>query len=194
MINLRKLKEVYNFTRELKISDVNALVNASRRRSFEKKDLLIEKGSKSNEIFLVTEGLIRCYKMNKQGEDITLALYPEYHIVPNVDYVLNQEGSRFYYEVIEKTKTLSLDYDFAVKILSKNEALSKNEKYVYIMFMRKMFKRIETFVFHSPEERYKLYVKEYPSIVNRVPDKYIANIIGVTPVSLSRIRSRITNR
>jgi len=43
----------------------------------------------------------------------------------------------------------------------------------------------------SPEERCLKYVSDYPNLVNRVPDKYIANVFGITPVSLSRSRMRI---
>ena len=51
--------------------------------------------------------------------------------------------------------------------------------------------RIESFVLLSPLERYQQFVRKYPSLNNRVPDKYIANVLGITPVSLSRIRKRI---
>jgi DNA-directed RNA polymerase subunit F len=60
--------------------------------------------------------------------------------------------------------------------------------------MRQAFQRVESFVFLSPEERYQKYVEDHPNIINRAPDKYIANILGITPVSLSRIRSRIASK
>ncbi|CAN0600388.1 unnamed protein product, partial [Ectocarpus sp. 12 AP-2014] len=56
------------------------------------------------------------------------------------------------------------------------------------------FERVESFVFLSPEERYKKYVKDNPNIINRAPDMYIANILGITAVSLSRIRNRIASK
>lgn len=51
--------------------------------------------------------------------------------------------------------------------------------------------RLEAFVLLSPEERYREIITSNPSLINRVPDKYLANIIGITPVSLSRIRKRL---
>lgn len=60
--------------------------------------------------------------------------------------------------------------------------------------MKRAFQRIESFVFLSPEERYKKYVKDYPNVIDRAPDKYIANVLGITPVSLSRIRTRIASK
>ncbi|MBK8659738.1 MAG: hypothetical protein IPN22_12925 [Bacteroidetes bacterium] len=46
----------------------------------------------------------------------------------------------------------------------------------------------------SPEERYLKFIQKYPDLLNRVPNKYIANVLGITPVSLSRIRKRISTK
>jgi CRP-like cAMP-binding protein len=48
-----------------------------------------------------------------------------------------------------------------------------------------------SFIRDTPKERYLNLVKEKPHIVQRVPQQYIASYLGITPVSLSRIRSRI---
>jgi CRP-like cAMP-binding protein len=43
----------------------------------------------------------------------------------------------------------------------------------------------------TPEERYKDMMKNNPEILLRVPQHYIATYLGITPVSLSRIRNRV---
>jgi CRP-like cAMP-binding protein len=43
----------------------------------------------------------------------------------------------------------------------------------------------------SAEERYLKLFSEEPELIHKVPLKYIASYIGVTPQALSRIRSRI---
>ena len=48
--------------------------------------------------------------------------------------------------------------------------------------------RIEGIQFHSAEERYKALVSEAPNVLMRVPLKYVASYLGITQVSLSRIR------
>ena len=48
--------------------------------------------------------------------------------------------------------------------------------------------RIEGIQFHTAEERYKALVEEAPDIIKRAPLKYIASYLGITQVSLSRIR------
>jgi hypothetical protein len=54
--------------------------------------------------------------------------------------------------------------------------------------------KVADFLLLSAEERYLKLVNEKPDIVNRVPNKYIATMLGITPVSLSRIRKRVATR
>jgi len=50
--------------------------------------------------------------------------------------------------------------------------------------------RIENLQFHSAEERYALLGREQPEVLRRAPLKYIASFLGITQVSLSRIRAK----
>ncbi|MCO6149448.1 hypothetical protein [Flavobacterium sp. NRK1] len=63
--------------------------------------------------------------------------------------------------------------------------------HVLMSMLSASLEMIEDFILLTPEERYKKLIAEKFDIVNRVPDKYIASMLGVTPVSLSRIRKRI---
>ena len=42
----------------------------------------------------------------------------------------------------------------------------------------------------SAEERYELFLNEYPGLEHRIPWYYIASFLGITPVALSRIRRK----
>ena len=96
---------------------------------------------------------------------------------------------------MEVTKAYSIDYDSFTKEAARSpELLELNRTYLGKRIIQQAFQRIESFVFLSPEERYLNYLQEFPSLVSRVPDKYIANVLDITPVSLSRIRSRITSK
>ena len=46
----------------------------------------------------------------------------------------------------------------------------------------------------KPEERFQNLLKSQSDLFQRVPQKYIANFLGVSPESLSRIRSRILSK
>ena len=51
-----------------------------------------------------------------------------------------------------------------------------------------------SFILDSPEERYKALLRDNPRLLERVPQQYIASFLGITPVSLSRIKGRLKRR
>lgn len=164
-------------------------------RSLDKGDILIPVGAVEKNIYFIRKGLIRSYYTNDMEDEITFQLYPEYNVVSNIHSLLFNEPSQFSYQALEATKVYSIDHDTYFELVAKEPKLTAiNRKFLGKKAMRQAFQRVESFVFLSPEERYKKYVKEHPNVVNRAPDKYIAHVLGITPVSLSRIRNRIASR
>jgi CRP-like cAMP-binding protein len=51
--------------------------------------------------------------------------------------------------------------------------------------------RVYSFITQSPEERYASLLHDQPTFLQRIPQHYLANYLGITPVSLSRIRKRM---
>ena len=46
----------------------------------------------------------------------------------------------------------------------------------------------------KPEERFVSLLKKQPNLFQRIPQKYIANFLGISPESLSRIRNRVLDK
>jgi CRP-like cAMP-binding protein len=194
MIDLNSLKQIYTFGKELSLSDIKILFKSAKKLSFEKRELLINEGTKENKMFFIIKGLVRCYFINDKGEEITFSLIPENYPVVNADMILYNQPSRFYYEALEPTVTYANNFNVVDELAAKYPKLEANRKHLFRRFMRESMNRVESFVLLSPEERYLQFIKDYPSLNNRVQDKYIANTLGMTPVSLSRIRKRIASK
>jgi hypothetical protein len=62
-------------------------------------------------------------------------------------------------------------------------------KLIEIQYVKSIH-RLESIQFNSPEERYRQLMDANPEIIKRVPLKHIASFLGMTQVSLSRIRGR----
>ncbi len=164
-------------------------------KSIKKGEILIPEGSTNKDVYFIRRGLIRSYAIDDMEEEITFQLYPEYHVLSNIHSLLFNEPSKFSYQALEYTKVYAVDYDSFIEMTSKNpKLLEMNRRFLGKKAMKQAYQRVESFVFLSPEERYKKYVRDYPNIINRAPDKYIANVLGITPVSLSRIRKRIATK
>ncbi len=177
----------------MKIRSLISLLRHSSAKSVKKKEVVIPKGATNKDIFFVRKGIVRSFYYDEEKlEEITFQLYPEHKPVLNIHSILFNEPSRFTYQALEDTKVYQINYDALLELTSQNrDLLELNRRFFARNAMRQAVLRVESFVFMSPEERYLKYVSDYPNLVNRVPDKYIANVLGITPVSLSRIRMRI---
>lgn len=180
----------------MNIRSIIALLRNATIVHLKKGEVLIPAGTTKKDVFFIRKGLIRSYYWdNEKLEEITFQLYPEYNTVINIHSVLFDEPADFSYQAFEDTKLYKIDYASMIDLASKNpDLLEINRRYIGRNAMRQAFKRVESFVFMSPEERYLKYMKDNPNLVNRAPDKYIAHVLGITPVSLSRIRNRLATK
>lgn len=194
MIDLEKLRILYKFGREITLNDAQDLLKSAKSESINKKTELFDQGSTDTKIYYLRTGLVRMYHVKENGEEITFNLIPEHNVVANFDFIGTGQPSKFFYETVEKCSFFSLDFKILDSIISSNPKLESNRKFFLRKIILEVKERLESFVLMNPEERYLKFINDFPDLSNRVPDKYIAHILGITPVSLSRIRKRIASR
>jgi CRP-like cAMP-binding protein len=74
MIDLEKLRAFYKFGRNLTINDAQSLLQAASTRSYAVGDYLIKEGSHKKEVFFIQKGIIRSFRINEKGNEITTLL------------------------------------------------------------------------------------------------------------------------
>ncbi|HLO59548.1 MAG TPA: Crp/Fnr family transcriptional regulator [Bacteroidales bacterium] len=157
--------------------------------SIPSKTVLLHDGEISHHIFCIKKGCLRQW-FNKDGKDITLQFFFENQPVASIDSFLNNEPSLFTIESIEPSVIVLISRETFKKI---NEVFPE----VRDGFNEYLFQRFRNYaqlflsrIKDSPKERYEDLVKNHPEIIKRVPQHYIASYLGITPISLSRIRNR----
>jgi CRP-like cAMP-binding protein len=150
------------------------------------KTILVKEGDIIKSIYFVKKGCLRLW-FNRDGNDITYQFFLENQVVSGF---LDDETSMFTLESIEPSTIVILKKNDFENLLKEVPEL-KDEFLEYIIqrlaYYSKLFlSRIKD----SPSKRYDQLLKDNPQILARVPQHYIATYLGVTPVSLSRIRSR----
>lgn len=156
-----------------------------------KKHLLTGVGSTAREAYFLNTGAARLYFI-KDGEEICANFIFEGGFITSFESFLMQSPSRQAVETLEECELLVLNkakLEALIKAHPKFNMFSKAiAEQAFIMLQR----RASSFILDSPEERYMNMISERPEILHRVPQHMIASYLGVTPVSLSRIRKRIS--
>ena len=131
-----------------------------------------------------------CVCFCNDGKDITFQFFFEGDFVASFDSLYNRQPSLFSLESIEPAELSAIEWaDFY--------ALVRREPSLRRAYEAKLVERFRTYqllflsrIKNTPRQRYEELLKEYPDIARRVPQHYIASYLGITPVSLSRIRNR----
>ncbi|OOQ60798.1 Crp/Fnr family transcriptional regulator [Mucilaginibacter pedocola] len=193
MLNAEDISFYLSAFKGLDLKDIYDVVKLAHSKKLAAGDIYINKGSTQQKLGYIRKGLIRAFHLKENGDDLTLLLQWEGKFIASHDTIILQQPSRFIYQALEDTVLMELDYAKVEPILNHNPRLSATQATFLRSMLAESMARVESFVLLSPEERYLQLVREKPDIVNRVPDKHLATLLGITPVSLSRIRKRISS-
>lgn len=158
-------------------------------REIPAKTVLLQAGEISTHVHLIKRGCLRQW-FNKDGKDITMQFFFEGQPVASIDSFLNSQPSLFAIESIEPSVIISISKEhFGMLNQLYPEFKDKFQEYLFQRF-RNYAQLFLSRIKDTPKERYDELIKDRPDIVKRVPQHYIASYLGITPISLSRIRNR----
>jgi len=175
-------------------ADASPLLDLTRPVSIDAHEIYIREGETNRKVAFIEQGIIRAYAIKDRGDESTLFLRWEGQIIASHDCIIHGKPSRFIYQALEPATLLEINYDALEKTLKIHPGYEPLRNFFLMQMLSDSLKSIESFVTQSPEERYRSLIAERIDLVNRVPDKYIASMLGITPVSLSRIRRRINTK
>lgn len=159
-------------------------------RQVPKKFKLVEEGKVATELYFILKGLVRLY-YTKDGEEITGFIFRENLFSSSYDSFLRQMPSIQTLETLEDCDLLVITkegmeklYDLVpkVNILTRKVA---EQRFINSQMI------LSSFILDSPEERYRKFESQNKDLLLRVPQHMIASYLGITHVSLSRIRKRL---
>lgn len=159
-------------------------------RQVPKKFTLIQNGKIARELYFINKGLLRLY-YTKDTEDITAFIFREHLFASSYDSFLRQAPSIQGLDTLEDSELLVITYDdlnTLYKKVPRMETLARKiaeQRFINAQLI------LSSYILDSPEERWKKFEATNGDLLLRVPHHMIASFLGITPVSLSRIRKRL---
>ena len=138
-------------------------------------------------IYFINKGVARIYYF-KDGIDITESFSFENNIIARVESLFTGKPSRKAIQVLEDVEVVAINANQLFKLYDTFPGIERLFRKIFETAYVETVNRIEGMQFHSAEERYNALLNEAPNVLMRVPLKYVASYLGITQVSLSRIR------
>lgn len=155
--------------------------------------VLLREGEVSKKASLIEKGCLRVWFSNK-GKDITFQFFFENEAVSSAESFMKSIPSFFTIETIEPCVLHWIHKRDMEKILGEMSCHPETSNHMLNVAFERQFhymKQFLSFIRDTPTQRYLNLIKEQPQILQRVPQQYIASYLGITPVSLSRIRGKL---
>lgn len=169
------------------------LLRIARFKKISKGEIYIHYGSTEQKLCYIQKGIMRAYFIQEDGLEKTFMFQLEMELVASVDVLFRSEPSKYVFEAMEDCSVWEVNYDELDKFIDNNPKFHYVRKHFLQNLILESFDRVQSFVSKTPEERY-IELKSKADLTLRVQDKYIASYLGITNVSLSRIKKRIKEK
>ncbi|HUC79344.1 MAG TPA: Crp/Fnr family transcriptional regulator [Flavisolibacter sp.] len=163
-------------------------------KKFRKRQYIHQEGDITRYETFVVKGLTRTYEVDEKGQEHIVQFGLEGWWVGDLYSFLTETPSSYNIDCLEDTEVLQITKANQERLY---ELVPKMERHFRIIIQNAFIaatKRVSASLAKSALERYDEFIRRYPHIEQRVPNHQIASYLGITPQSLSRIRSQAMTR
>jgi CRP-like cAMP-binding protein len=183
---LQKIIEMANLPPKV----VEHLHNYVAMMHLSKDSILIRQGQRCNHFYIIEKGFARIFS-EIDGKEITTLFAKENDIITSTYALFTQNSSYENIQLLEDSVLLKINYNEFVHLCKEHHELF----HLYRVLMEKYFLSLEertlSLQFDSALERYRKLLSLHPFILQRASLGQIASFLGMSPVTLSRMRSKI---
>jgi CRP-like cAMP-binding protein len=156
-------------------------------KKLKKRQFLNQEGDITKGPAFVTKGILRNYSLDAHGLEHVIQFAPPGWWIGDMNSLIRQQPGILFCDALEDSEVLwwwksDLDklynavpkFERFFRILAENSISSYQSRLVSILSLPAM-------------ERYADFCRQYPSLINCLPQKQVASYIGVTPEFLSKM-------
>lgn len=194
-MNFEQIKErtrpLVNKVSPMSEGSLELIVELIEVEVYEKGDVFIDRGKKNNKEYFVFDGLCSSFLLSPEGEEITISYFLEDNVLsPNKTRTANQL-SHLNFQALTELTVASMNADAFEQLMInhidirefgnmvlRNELLAKVEKEIGLASL-------------TAKERLVEFRKKYHLLENLIPHSDIASYLGITNISLSRLRKQL---
>ena len=186
---LTELVDTMDFAADIPRAELRRLLKRKKTIAIKKGEYFLMAGDVPEYIGFVISGLLRLFYIDNNGVEINKHFCVENTLAISYSAFLQRQESRFYIQALEDTRLLIIDHETYRHLLDGHVCWQiVARKLAEMLFILKE-KREWEFLLQDAQERYLQFLEDYPDLEQRLSQYHIASYLGITPESLSRIRS-----
>ncbi|MCR9254170.1 MAG: Crp/Fnr family transcriptional regulator [bacterium] len=181
------LEEIAPYLTEEEIDQFASLASS---KHYKKKQKIVRAGDFSQNVFLVKDAMVRGFLITEEGEEKTIILRPPKTFIGSPSNLFQGKAARFSFETLDDSEVYFVNFDKVLALSADYPGMTKLLIEVFAETIQTLLWRIESLTYKLPETRYEELIEERPQFFQMAYHKHIANFLGVSATSLSRIIKR----
>jgi CRP-like cAMP-binding protein len=159
-------------------------------KKLRKKQYLSQEGEISRYEYFVNKGCLRTYLIDEKGLEHIVQFAIEDWWTGDMYSFLTQTPALYTIDALEDSELICLEKNALEELYIKVPKFEKFFRHLlqnaFIAGQRRIIENMSM----AADQRYCRFIEQYPLMEKRLPLKQIASYLGITPESLSRIRSQ----
>lgn len=156
-------------------------------RSFKKGATVVSEHDVEQWISYVGTGFLRGYFL-KEGIEHTIAFTYSKNYCASLGSFVSRRASKYYIEALSDVVLLSISYDSMQLLYDQFKSVERWGRLAAEEVLTGFEWRQAELMSFTAEERYQLFVARSPELIAKIPQKYLASYLGMTPETFSRLR------
>lgn len=178
------LREIADLTAE----EAQAIDSKLIPFSCKKNTLLLKQGHSCEYIYFIEKGFARAF-YTKNGKDATTWFARENDIITSMYALITKRKSNESIEILEDASLLRIDYEELQILYNIYPNLNRLGRILLEKYFVELEERTLSLQFDSALERYQQLITRQPYVLQRASLGQIASFLGMSQITLSRIRS-----
>ena len=178
---------------DLPDNELREFLAISTLKTYDNKTVILKSGNLSKKAFLVLKGSVRGFVIDNSGEEKNILLRSKGIFVGDAEALFSSQPQVLTIASMDETTLLMFSFRSFEKLAEERKGFQK----LYLNSMKeailRLTYRINSMITMNAEERYLDLLKKNPEFLKGAYDKYVANYLGITAVSFSRMKKKTNN-
>lgn len=179
---------------DLQADEVAFFISLLKEKQVRRKQFLLREKEVCTHSIFVDTGCLRGFTLDQNGYEHILQFAPPGWWIADMYSMLTGQAGELYIEALEDTGVLMLHIDDRNRLM---QEVPKFERFFRIISENSLItfrQRLMENLGLPARDRYLLFCKRYPTLIECLPQKQIAAYIGVTPEFLSKMKAEILRK
>lgn len=179
---------------DLSESDWAVIESVCIIKKLKKHQFLLQEGDVWRYHAFVCKGCLRRYSIDAKGIEHIIQFSIENWWAGDRDSLMNKTPSKYNIDAVEDTIVLVIRNEDFDRLCQQLPAFNNMVNQILFRSFNASQERINATISLTAEEKYLHFIQKFPALANRIPRLMIASYLGITPETLSRVKSNLSKK